>query len=274
MAIMDRDSPAAKVCQECKITNKFSIYQCPRCNIRTCSLECVKSHKQRTQCTGKRNRSAYLPLSKMTDSTLRSDYFFLEEVLDRMPSSSSKNEKNKRAKTDASNLTKKYRRLLQQCERRDIQLQVMPAMMERHKHNNSWYCSARDMITWKVEIIVVQKENEKSKNICFQMSENEDDIMSCIQNQCQKQGMVSNDDKTSNIGHCNYRLLLKKLPASAKSPQFFPLNENDTMKEFLKNKTVIEYPTIYCVETTLLHNFPLVATIEKVQELSSSSSSS
>ena len=52
-------------CEECKI--KDAIYQCPGCSVRTCSLQCCVCHKERTGCSGKRNRGAYLPLSGMSD---------------------------------------------------------------------------------------------------------------------------------------------------------------------------------------------------------------
>jgi hypothetical protein len=68
-----------KICQECRDTN-FR-YQCPRCSFRTCSLKCCKSHKERTGCNGKRDRTKFLPIAHMTDGTIDSDYHFLEDVL-------------------------------------------------------------------------------------------------------------------------------------------------------------------------------------------------
>lgn len=73
------------LCQECKVV--LARYQCPKCKHRTCSLECVKSHKQRTKCSGKRQRAgdAFIPLARMDDNTIKNDYFFLEEVLEQIP---------------------------------------------------------------------------------------------------------------------------------------------------------------------------------------------
>ncbi|GLT62873.1 hypothetical protein SLA2020_354760 [Shorea laevis] len=65
-------------CKECK--NHPSKYKCPGCSLRSCSLPCVKAHKQRTGCNGKRNMTKFVPLSEFDDNLLVSDYNLLEEV--------------------------------------------------------------------------------------------------------------------------------------------------------------------------------------------------
>lgn len=55
------------LCEECG--QNPSKYKCPGCSLRTCSLPCVKSHKQRTSCTGKRP-TTFVPLSEFNDNLL------------------------------------------------------------------------------------------------------------------------------------------------------------------------------------------------------------
>ena len=74
-------------CQMCK--KQTSIYRCPACFTRTCSLNCCLKHKEDANCSGKRDRTAFVPLNKFSDSTLASDFHFLEDVL-------TKSEKGKR----------------------------------------------------------------------------------------------------------------------------------------------------------------------------------
>ncbi|KAH6820402.1 HIT-type Zinc finger family protein [Perilla frutescens var. hirtella] len=57
-----------------------SIYKCPGCSLRTCSLACVNYHKQRTACSGKRPLTNFIPISKFDDNLLLSDYNMLEDV--------------------------------------------------------------------------------------------------------------------------------------------------------------------------------------------------
>ena len=70
------------LCQMCLLAP--SKYKCPRCDMRTCSLACVNTHKEpkegRTGCNGKRDRLKYVSLAEFDDRTLLSDYQLLEEV--------------------------------------------------------------------------------------------------------------------------------------------------------------------------------------------------
>jgi len=81
--ILEKDVRESTVtmCVICKTTE--SIYRCPKCLARTCGLSCCLLHKEQTGCDGKRDRTAFLPLHKFTDSVLTSDYYFLEDVLNK-----------------------------------------------------------------------------------------------------------------------------------------------------------------------------------------------
>lgn len=58
------------LCEECK--EKPSKYKCPGCSVRSCSLDCVKAHKQRASCSGKRSQTHFVPLSQFDDNLLLS----------------------------------------------------------------------------------------------------------------------------------------------------------------------------------------------------------
>lgn len=67
------------MCAICSL--RTSLYKCPGCSITTCSCECVKQHKIKSGCNGKRNRAAFVEKSGFTEKNLRSDYHFLEDTL-------------------------------------------------------------------------------------------------------------------------------------------------------------------------------------------------
>lgn len=60
----------AKLCQLCQ--EKDWIYTCPRCLAHTCSLKCVKQHKKEAACSGERDKTAYVPLQKYTETHMMS----------------------------------------------------------------------------------------------------------------------------------------------------------------------------------------------------------
>ncbi|KIK65553.1 hypothetical protein GYMLUDRAFT_39027 [Collybiopsis luxurians FD-317 M1] len=66
------------LCNVCD--TRYAIYTCPRCKIRTCSLPCSSSHKTATNCSGERDKVAFVNMKDYTWGTLMSDYTYLEEV--------------------------------------------------------------------------------------------------------------------------------------------------------------------------------------------------
>lgn len=57
--------------KECEICHTEDWkYTCPRCLIHTCSVPCVKKHKLDTQCSGERDKTAYVPLKSYNESTM------------------------------------------------------------------------------------------------------------------------------------------------------------------------------------------------------------
>lgn len=69
-------------CEECQ--QGTAIYKCPRCGRKTCSIQCCRTHKLREQCNGKRDKTKFMPLAHMSDSTIQSDYLFLEDIFGRV----------------------------------------------------------------------------------------------------------------------------------------------------------------------------------------------
>ena len=64
-------------CWACDNTSK---YKCPKCEVRSCSLQCVQRHKLEAECDGIRDKVKYLPINKFTDLDVVSDFRLLEEV--------------------------------------------------------------------------------------------------------------------------------------------------------------------------------------------------
>src|SRR5271170_7219799 len=55
-------------------------YRCPRCFMRTCSLECSQTHKLRASCSGIRDPAKYVPKRHIQSSTIDMDFNFLKTV--------------------------------------------------------------------------------------------------------------------------------------------------------------------------------------------------
>ena len=130
-------------------------------------------------------------------------------------------------------INKKSRRLVQQAERRNVILQTMPPIMERHQKNTSWYCGPRDMITWKVEVIM----HPSQQTVSFNLSENEENILEHI-----SKHLRPSEELTNN----NYKLFIKR-PSPANKPRYIEMKPDECLRKVLDGLTIIEHPTIYCV---------------------------
>ena len=63
---------------KCALCPSAPKYTSPRCALPTCSLPCSSSHKTLFSCSGQRDTSAFVPLSKYTQGEWGGDYAFLE----------------------------------------------------------------------------------------------------------------------------------------------------------------------------------------------------
>jgi hypothetical protein len=68
-----------RLCDMCCLNAR--LYKCPRCSIFTCSLVCCKKHKTERDCSGQRDRTAFVSAGAFDERCLRSDFHFLEDVL-------------------------------------------------------------------------------------------------------------------------------------------------------------------------------------------------
>lgn len=65
----------------CEVCGENSAkYTCPKCEVQTCCLKCVRIHKKELECDGIRDKTKYVPISKFTNLDLLSDYRLLEDA--------------------------------------------------------------------------------------------------------------------------------------------------------------------------------------------------
>ncbi|KAL1356129.1 hypothetical protein HN51_008112 [Arachis hypogaea] len=159
---------SALSCEECK--SKPSKYKCPGCSFHSCSLPCVKLHKARTGCNGKRNITHFVPLSHFDDNILLSDYNMLEEVKRVVESAH-------RMRTQLG-LHKKFKlphhlRSLQSAAwSRRTKLLFLPSGMSRRQNNQSQYDKRKKYIYWTIEwhfhsTNVILHDHEVNENASF-----------------------------------------------------------------------------------------------------------
>lgn len=171
---MSDDPLLTSLCGICHI--KEPQYKCPRCGARTCSLACVRKHKNWSSCSGERDPTVFIPASQLrTDRGIDHDYNFLHklerkvETADRIfteergiiPPRKADPRPNKRARihkgqsrgknTLDDDLRPWARAALSRLRKLDIRVEHAPYGMSRAKENKTHYNHKLHKINWQVE---------------------------------------------------------------------------------------------------------------------------
>lgn len=174
------DPLLTSLCTICHV--EAPIYKCPRCSTRTCSLSCVKKHKNWSSCNGERDPTVFRTLDKLkTDAGVDHDYNFLtkiersveraERVLredrDILPQKDSEpprkktrfNKGQSRGKTTVDEGSRKWdRAAIQRMRELRIRVSSVPYGMARYRENKTSWNRRTRMINWQVEWLLFDTE--------------------------------------------------------------------------------------------------------------------
>ncbi|KAJ6635913.1 Serine protease gd [Pseudolycoriella hygida] len=242
----------------CEVCNhNLAKYCCPKCEVKTCCIECLNIHKKELDCNGIRNKTTFIPLKSMTDSAFMSDYCFLEDctryVADR------KRDKIKSFTSFNKRLPSARFKLREAARERGTQLRFLLSNFTRNAINSSHFDRSTDTIIWNVEWIFPNAEQYKIRQEC---SENKT-LRDFVENH-----LSSTDTlvyyKSRGIG--NLTFLLKAECVKKCSNRFFELDMQKSLKENLIRKILIEYPIIYVVFSDVAREmFDVIDDVEEVE---------
>lgn len=151
----DDDEPAIggpqRTCSSCAEPSK---YTCPGCAARSCSLLCVRAHKEASGCTGQRATSTYRAMSNFDEQTLLRDYRFLENGTRTLDSADRRLQKAAPNEPQAQATQSPARReLLREARRRGVLLELLPQGMQRQRENTSRHARREHTLRWRVEVV-------------------------------------------------------------------------------------------------------------------------
>lgn len=230
-------------CEECK--KEVAKYKCPACSHRTCSLQCVRAHKERLSCTGKRDRTAFVPIDSFDDTQLLSDFCLLEEALRQSESA-----RRFRAPFNTRKL-EPYDHLMvlkRQARRRRINLVILPIGMTKRVDNSTWFCKRSKCIFWRIEwrfhstefVLVTSSadENESPAKI--------------LEQQLGRNGNFRTGPLQKLRKFCRepieaMRFLVSKQMCRGKQRSYIELDPLEPFGSQLDRMTIIEYPMILVV---------------------------
>uniref|UniRef100_A0A1Y1M1X0 Box C/D snoRNA protein 1 n=1 Tax=Photinus pyralis TaxID=7054 RepID=A0A1Y1M1X0_PHOPY len=234
-------------------------YTCPRCEVKTCCLACAKVHKQELECSGIRDRTKYIPINKFTNLDLSSDYRLLEEIT-RSVDLLKKNSSRKPTRLNHE-LPNHLYKLSKATTARKTTLKFLPRNFVRHKRNTTRLHFASDVVYWHIDWIFPNADNLK---LC------DDNVPETERLSTLTHRHLANENKLIRerlqyyiaVDLPGIKLLLK---AEQKPGQkYYELDPLESLKDNLRNKIIIEYPTIHVVLKEHLHLYDVIESDEEV----------
>ncbi|KAK4254643.1 hypothetical protein QN277_009996 [Acacia crassicarpa] len=236
-----------KPCEECK-SNPWK-YKCPGCSIRSCSLPCVKAHKQRTGCSGKRNQTQFVPISQFDDNLLLSDYNLLEDMK-RVAESA----RRMRTKFGSHSMVPLHLQSLQNVARsRKTKLLLLLKGMSKREKNQSRYDYRKKFISWTIEWRFHQTDI-----VLVDHGVNENASFGTILEKHLKPGPWTHQLREFCVEELDcLKLFIRKHPKGTKS-SFKELDMKAPIRNQLANVTILEFPVIHVFLPSHKVNFKVI----------------
>ncbi|XP_023945811.1 box C/D snoRNA protein 1 [Bicyclus anynana] len=245
---------------DCEVCGgKDAIYTCPKCEVKTCCLECVRIHKKELTCDGTRDRTKFIYMKDFTDTDLLSDYRLLEECA-RFVYAVKRDEKKRFTRIDKG-LPLHLHKLRLAARQRGTVLQFIAQNFTRHKINTTKYMYKTNLIQWRVEWIFPTVENKPLKFVDETCSEKKK-LSELLDKFLNPNAPAFEGSKEllyyKSAGFSGVKVLLKaeKLKGSAK--KFFELDLSESLAENLSGKCVVEFPIIFVVLKDHAYNFEII----------------
>lgn len=241
---------------KCEVCNfNLAKYTCPKCEVKTCRLECSRIHKKELDCDGIRDKTKYIPLKNITEADLMSDYLFLESCTNY--ASARRTDKIKKFTTHNNSLCVPLLKLKRAAAdpERQIKLNFLLPNFDKHKTNTTHYDWTKKVITWCIEWRFI---NANNKTIIDER---------CCETKLMTELIIKYFDYTNSMASlADYRtnglssvaLLLKAEGIRKSQNRFYIMDMTKTLKENLSKKVIVEYPVIYVVFNSQIQNYDII----------------
>ncbi|XP_058760110.1 uncharacterized protein LOC131633415 [Vicia villosa] len=239
-------------CEECK--SNPSKYKCPGCSIQSCSLPCVKAHKVRTGCNGKRNQTGFVPISQFDDNILLSDYNLLEDVK-RVAEVASRTRTKLGVSTPYFKLPRYLKSLQHAARSRSTNLLFLPNGMSKRENNRTQFDNRKKSIHWTIEW-----RFHSTNIVLHDHGVHENSSFDTILEKHLEPGPWNHQLKEFCDQRDRLKLFIRKYPKGPKSP-FKELDMKAPIIQQLENIVILEYPVVFVFLPSHAINFEVIKNV-------------
>ncbi|XP_075471744.1 box C/D snoRNA protein 1 isoform X2 [Ascaphus truei] len=203
------------ICETCG--SDEAKYRCPRCMKYSCSLSCVKQHKTDVRCDGIRDKAAFVSISNFNEINLLSDYRLLEDA----GRSADCAGRDLVLQWPTSNKFLNY--LKNRGRRHAIDLKILPIGFTKRRENSTFF----------------NKKVPDSKTL--------HEILKAYIDPAESDPVIRQRLKAYVMCQSDVKVFMKVEQRQHSSIRYYELDSSKSLLENLKNKTIIEYPTLHVV---------------------------
>ncbi|XP_044056904.1 box C/D snoRNA protein 1 isoform X2 [Siniperca chuatsi] len=226
-------------------------YRCPACLAHSCSLLCVKKHKEDLGCSGVRNKTAFVTLSQFDEMALLNDYRFLEDT-GRFADSATRDNLIRTPRA-----TFKAKRLAANARKMNITLRFLPITFTKSRENSTVFHAKEKLFLWHLKLIFPQSSTEFSQR---RVSDKQtlEQILTHYIHPTESDPVTRQKLKMyvhTPFDHVN--VFMKAEGRKANSVRYHELDIHRSLRDNLSYKTLIEYPVLHVVLRDHWKDYPL-----------------
>uniref|UniRef100_A0AAV2KRL3 Box C/D snoRNA protein 1 n=1 Tax=Knipowitschia caucasica TaxID=637954 RepID=A0AAV2KRL3_KNICA len=226
-------------------------YTCPRCLTQSCSLLCVKKHKENTECSGVRDKTAFVGLAHFDEMNLLSDYRFLEDI-SRFSDGATRD-----SIIRVPQVTLKAKFLMSNARKMNINLRLLPCTFARSKENSTIFNRKEKLFMWHLKIIFPDScADYTQRRVSDQLTLKQ--ILDPYIHPTESDPVARQKLKMyvhEVLEHI--KVFMKAEGRKANSVRYHELDFNKTLRDNLSYKTLIEYPVLHVVLKDHWKDYPL-----------------
>ncbi|XP_068950678.1 box C/D snoRNA protein 1 isoform X2 [Petaurus breviceps papuanus] len=215
-------------------------YRCPRCMKCSCSLACVKKHKTELTCNGIREKTAFVSLKQFTEINLLSDYRFLEDI----GRSADYVARDIFLKRPSTNKILNY--MKNRARRCNIDLRILPIGFTKRRENTTVFDRKEQRFYWHLKLLFPQSHAEYvEKGVPGDKKLHE--ILRTYIDPEKSDPVIRQRLKAYVFSESGVQILMKIENMQHNLVRYYELDPCKSLIENLKDKVVIEYPTLHVV---------------------------
>ncbi|CAL8306367.1 unnamed protein product [Lota lota] len=226
-------------------------YKCPACVKLSCSLRCVKKHKAESGCSGLRDKTAFVALSKFDEMNLLNDYRFLEDTT-RLAGSSSRDRLIR-----TPHMTFKAKKLSACARKMNITLKFLPVAFTKSRDNSTMFLTKEKRFLWHLKLIFPQSNTWFSERRVSDGQTIEQILTPYVHpsksDPVRRQKLKMYAQTTFE----EIKVFMRVEGEKANSLRYHELDLGKSLRDNLSYKMLIEYPVLHIVLQSHFQDYPL-----------------